>query len=405
MKEEKSKEKNEVHHFYSLQDIKKDYKFWKTQLVPQFHKKLPIELGPLKSEFKEEDIPKNCYELPENMEWKEIDILKEEECQKLFDFLYVNYCEDEDVEYKEQYNKEFIRWQFSPIKNNKYKNILLSIQINQKIIGFFSGLPMKLYIYGKEIIAYNISFLCIDKQYRKHNLAQILFKELFRRTYLENVYQNIFVSKRLIPKPFAESTYYYKILDLEIVKEMIDKGEIPKDIDIKQFEIKDETRVKFRPMEKKDVKCVTKLLYENQKKYKIHSIFSEDEVEHWFIPIKNVIYSFVKENEEGNITDFTSFYKIDATFLGKKQNWCYLYFNIATSMTSKELLENAMILAKKEGMNDFVCNNIMDYEKICKELNFHSNIEDENSYGSLKYYFNNFVCPETEAKDISLILI
>ena len=47
----------------------------------------------------------------------------------------------------------------------------------------------------------------------------------------------------------------------------------------------------------------------------------------------------------------------------------------------------------------------MDYEKSCKKLNFFSNIEDDNSYGSLKYYFNNFVCPETLAKDMSIILI
>ena len=47
----------------------------------------------------------------------------------------------------------------------------------------------------------------------------------------------------------------------------------------------------------------------------------------------------------------------------------------------------------------------MDYEIICRELYFHSNNEDDGGYGSLKYYFNNFVCPETEGKDVSLILI
>ena len=74
-------------------------------------------------------------------------------------------------------------------------------------------------------------------------------------------------------------------------------------------------------------------------------------------------------------------------------------------MSSKELIENAIILAKQNGMNCYICNTIMDYESVCKELNFHNNIEDDNSYGSLKYYFNNYICPETNAKDISLILI
>ena len=169
-------------------------------------------------------------------------------------------------------------------------------------------------------MTYNISFLCIDKDYRFQKLAEIMFKEMFRRTYLDNVYQNIFVSQRLIPKPFAESTYYYRPLHIERIKEMIKYGLYPKDFDIKKVEIKEQTSVKFRPMEKKDVKSVTKLFYESQKKYKIYSIFSEDEIEHWFIPIKNVIYSFVREDNNGNITDFTSFYKIDAYIYNEDQN-------------------------------------------------------------------------------------
>ena len=383
----KTKKNRKVQHFYKKKDIKKNYKFWDTQLVPPFNKEIPIKLGPIKTDFKEEDLKKEPYELPENMEWVDIDITKEEELDKVYEFLHSNYLES--LEYKEQYNKEFLRWQFSPIKNNKYKNILISIQINKEIIGFFSGLPMKLSVYDKEIIVYNISFLCINKEYRKnkkHNLAEIMFKEMFRRTYMENIYQNIFVSKRLIPRPFSESTYYYTIFE-----------NLP--------EIKEDTTMKFRPMEKKDVKSVTKLLYENQKKYKIHSIFSEEEVEHWFIPIKNVIYSFVKEDNDGNITDFTSFYKIDANIDNEDENWGYIYFSIATSMSSTELIENAIILSKQNGMDLYICNSIMDYEKVCKKLKFHSNIEDENSYGSLKYYFNNFVCPETKASDISLILL
>ena len=398
MKEKKSNKKIKIHHFYNQKDIKKNYKFWDTQLVPKFNEKLSIQLGPIKSDFKEEDIKSTPYELPENMEWVDIDITKEEELTKIYEFLNINYYEVR--EYKEQYNKEFLRWQFSEIKNNKHKNILLSIQLNKKIIGFFSGLPMKLSVYGEELIVYNISFLCIDIDYRYQHLAELMFKEMFRRTYMEKVYQNIFVSKRLIPKPFSESTYYYQVFNDEEIKKLKENGELPKD-----YEIKKETSYKFRFMEKKDVKSVTKLLYENQKKYKIYSIFTEDEVEHWFIPIKNVIYSFVKEDENGNITDFTSFYKIDVNMLGEDYNWCYIYFNIATSMTSKELVENAMILAKQNGMDAYICNSIMDYENICKELHFHSNIEDDHSYGSLKYYFNNFVCPETEGKDLSLILI
>ena len=152
------------------------------------------------------------------MEWVLIDITKEGELEKIYNFLNEYYYEVE--EYKENYSPEFLKWQLSPIKNNPHKNILLSIQINKKIIAFFSGLPLKLSVYGKEIITYNISFLCVDINYRHKKLAEYMFREMFRRTYLENVFQNIFVSRLLIPKPFAESTYYYTDVE-ETIKKFI----------------------------------------------------------------------------------------------------------------------------------------------------------------------------------------
>ena len=381
--------KKSLHHFYTENDIKKEYTFWKTQLVPQFHENPPINLGPIKSEFKDEEINKYPLELPEkDMEWVLIDITKEGELEKIYNFLNEYYYEVE--EYKENYSPEFLKWQLSPIKNNPHKNILLSIQINKKIIAFFSGLPLKLSVYGKEIITYNISFLCVDINYRHKKLAEYMFREMFRRTYLENVFQNIFVSRLLIPKPFAESTYYYTDVE-ETIKKFIKR--------------KKYNNNNFRLMEKKDVKSVCKLISEDQKKFKIYSIFNEDEIEHWFIPIKDVIYSFVKEDNNGNITDFTSFYITNSLFEGNKEKWCYIYFNIASSMSSEELFINSLILANKSGINCYICNSINNYEYLCKKYNFESNIEDECSYGSLKYYFNNFICPETEAKDISVILI
>ena len=380
--------KSSIHHFYTEKDIKKEYKFWETQLVPKFNENNSDKLGPIKSEIKYEDISKEPIELPEkDMEWVLIDINKKGELEKIYNFLIKNYYEVQ--EYKEQYSLDFLKWQFSPIENNPHKNILLSIQKKGKIIGFFSGLPLKLSVYGKEILTYNISFLCIDSDYRHKKLAEYMFKEMFRRSYLEKVFQNIFVSKLLIPKPFAECTYYYANVK--------DK--------VKKYKLKKESSDKFRLMEKKDVKDVYNLISNSQKQFKIYSIFSEEEIEHWFIPIKNVIYSFVKEDENNNITDFTSFYVVNALIDNMKEKWCYIYFNIATSMSSEKLFENALVLAEQSGIDYYIGNSINNYENILKKYKFNSNIEDEDSYGSLKYYFNNFLCPETDGKDISIILI
>ena len=74
-------------------------------------------------------------------------------------------------------------------------------------------------------------------------------------------------------------------------------------------------------------------------------------------------------------------------------------------MSSEKLFENALVLAEQSGIDYYIGNSINNYENILKKYKFNSNIEDEDSYGNLKYYFNNFLCPETDGKDISIILI
>ncbi len=376
------------HHLYSEKDIKKEYKFWDTQLVPHFKdKENPVKIGPIKTDFKEEEI-KNPIKFPEeNMEWVLIDTTKEEELKKIYDFLFKYYYE-EDKGFQEQYSLGFLKWQFSPIKSNEYENLILSVQKNGEIIGFLSGLPLKLIVYGKELNAYTLSFFCIMTEYRGKKLAQAMIKEMFRRTYEHKVFQSISVSRRLVPKPFAECRYYYANL-----KETIKKFEKPK-----SFE-------QLRLMEAKDVKSVFKLISENQKQFKIYRIFSEDEIEYWFMPRKDIIYSYVKEDQDGNITDFTCFYVVDVTNNEIRKKWCYIYYNIATSISSDELFENSLLFANQNGIDIYVCNTINNYESLCQKHQFSFNLDGNDSYGTVKYYFNNFICPETDTKEISIIII
>ena len=51
----------------------------------------------------------------------------------------------------------------------------------------------------------------------------------------------------------------------------------------------------IRPMEKKDSKDVHRLITEYLTRFKIAPVFTEDEVEHYFVPRPGVIDSFVVE--------------------------------------------------------------------------------------------------------------
>ena len=62
-------------------------------------------------------------------------------------------------------------------------------------------------------------------------------------------------------------------------------------------------------------------------------------------------------------------------------------------------MKNALILAKEHGFDVYNCLNVMENETVFKDLLF------GKGDGTLKYYFYNFVCPETVPSDLALVLM
>jgi glycylpeptide N-tetradecanoyltransferase len=68
----------------------------------------------------------------------------------------------------------------------------------------------------------------------------------------------------------------------------------------------------FGAMERHDVLAVTRLLYNYLSQFSIAPDFNEDDVEHWLVPIENVL----EKPETHEITDFCSFYTLPSSILG-----------------------------------------------------------------------------------------
>ena len=59
-----------------------------------------------------------------------------------------------------------------------------------------------------------------------------------------------------------------------------------------------------------DVEDVYILLNNLEKKYNVHGYYSKEEVAHLFLPRKNVIYSYIKTDNNNKVTYFFSFYNL-----------------------------------------------------------------------------------------------
>ena len=397
---------------HSKSEIKESYPFWETQPVLQFNKESEVKFGEIWKDHKVEELPKEPYALPEEgLEWKDVDMTKQNEIDKLYEFLKNNYVEDEDHMFRFDYSKDFLKWHLT--SPNYCTDWLVSIvqldtkKNKKKMVGFIAGIPIKVCIHGYDIELAEVDFLCVKKEFRNKRLAPLLIKEVSRRIHLRDKWWAVYTSGTMLPKPFAETTYYHRNLN---VKKLVDVHftYLPHNMNMARaknlYKLPTELPFDgFRPMQEKDVDQVYVLLENFEKQFKVHGYYDKALVKHWFLPRKQVVYSYVRENKEKVITDFISFYSLPSSILQhenyKKLMAAYSFFNINTTLSVKEIMKCALILAKNEGFDVFNCLNIMHNEEAFTDLLF------GKGGGKLKYYFWNFVCPYTEPKDLSLVLM
>ena len=87
-------------------------------------------------------------------------------------------------------------------------------------------------------------------------------------------------------------------------------------------------------MTENDVSAVTVALNKHlNDNYKVHITFSESEVHHFLLPKQNVVWSYVVDDTDGNVTDFISFYALNSQILDNEQYShiyaAYAFYNFA----------------------------------------------------------------------------
>ncbi len=319
-----------------------------------------------------------------------------------------NYVEDDDHMFRFDYSKEFLKWHLTAPGYLKIWHASIVREDKKQIVGFISAIPVHIVVYGKEVHKVEINFLCVKTELRAKRLAAVLIKEITRRVHLQNIWQAVYTAGVLLPKPIATCTYYHRNLN---IKKLLDVKftYLSPHLNITRaksvYNLSKQTTIQgLRTMEKKDVEGVYKILNEYLSKFKVRAYYSIDEVAHWFLPRDKVVYSYVVESpESGEITDFVSFYSLPSSILNHERHKtlfaAYSFFNIANSVTYKELVKNALILAANEKFDVFNALNIMENEKVFTDLLF------GQGDGSLRYYFYNYACPEIKPNELGVVLM
>lgn len=165
-----------------------------------------------------------------------------------------------------------------------------------------------------------VNFLCVHKHLRTLRLAPVLISEVTRRVNLHSIFQAIYTSGTVIPTPIISAPYWHRNLNPKKLVEVefsFKPADTPMSRFVKLHRLPDETGLAgIRIMEIADVPAVTVALNAHLFAcYKVHISFTEEEVAHFLVPQKGVIYSYLVRDADGKVTDFTSFYALPSSVL------------------------------------------------------------------------------------------
>jgi glycylpeptide N-tetradecanoyltransferase len=248
----------------------------------------------------------------------------------------------------------------------------------------------------------------VHKKLRSKRLAPVLIKEVTRRVNRLGLFQAAYTAGVVLPKPVARCRYWHRSLN---PKKLIDVGfsrlapRMTMTRTIKLYALPEQPLTRgMRPLREADCEVCSRMLNEFLKQFVISPQLSLAEFKHWLMPQAGVVSTFVVEDPETKqITDMVSFYALPSSILGNDKHttlsaaYSYYYFHTKTPLL--QLMNDALVLAKRQDFDVFNALDILHNEQYLKELKF--GIGD----GALQYYLFNWRCPPAAPNQVGLVLL
>jgi len=363
----------------------------------------PIVPDKPKSELRQEP-----YNMPRGFEWSDVNINDEAQREEVYDLLARNYVEDDDCQFRFDYSPNFLMWALTPPGYDAAFHLGVRSSKSGKLMALITGVPAKVRAYESSVDMVEINFLCVHKKLRSKRLAPVLIKEITRRVNHTGVFQAVYTAGVVLPVPVSSCQYFHRSLN---PKKLVDVGfsRLPPRMTmarmIKLFKVPAKTLTpNLREMTAEDVPSAHRLLMKHLEKFKLAVMFTEAEFAHWLLPREGVVNSYVAADPETNeVTDLCSFYHIPSTILGHPQHKnlfaAYSFYNVAGTVSLEDLMRDALVLARQNGLDVFNALNLMENATFLEELKFGP------GDGRLQYYLYNWACPVMESKDVGIVML
>lgn len=398
------------------------HEFWSTQPVPQTRAEVleidkdgPIDLD-APNKIRHEPLP-----LPTGLKFSRFKIDEEQDLQELYELLCENYVEDYESLFRFEYSQAFLKWALKAPGWNKNWHVAIRSEASGKLVAFISAIPCKFRIRKSLLESVEVNFLCVEKSLRSRRLAPILIKEVTRRVNLEGIFQALYTAGIPLPEPIGTAQYYHRPLNFKKLLEtnftFLPPGKSVEQME-KYYKLQTEKPcLPIRKLCKNNLPRVKELLDNYLDKFKLSHVMSLEEMEHWFLPREDVVYSYAVLNQDDvndgddenieniNIVDFFSFYSIPSSILSEAShqriNVAYLfYYSVSEEIRLLPLIKTALQEAARLGFDVLNCLNLMDnQEDVLNALKFGA------GDGQLRFYLYNWKTRLLNPREIGFIML
>lgn len=322
--------------------------------------------------------------LPDGLEFKTLGTRHLDEIHKLISNHYV-----ENNIVRLIYSRDFLYWYLSYIPTG----FVIGLVLGKKLVGVVTAMFIQMTAYGNIIdnMPY-INFLCVHSKIRQLGLGNLLLDEMSNRLVKNNIKCALFCTQQNLSNAFCTTVdfvvpiNYPKLIKIGFLQE--DLEPLP---DIKNNYLHLTTVF--------DIDIIVAKLNNYLSNFKVATKFTSESATHLLMPKKDIVYSFIKKNDTGIVTDFVSVYQFYYYCMSEKElvkiaQLAY-YFNETMSLTN--LIHHLINKLAKYGFDQLIFKN--------NAQNININITKFATTGQSNYAFYNINTMTINASDMCLLPI
>jgi glycylpeptide N-tetradecanoyltransferase len=302
--------------------MKKNSSFWKN--VPTGKKTTSLEKEPPK--------------IPENYK---ITIFKmERDLNDVTKLIKENYKDKCDANIYLEYSYEFMKWYLEDC------TIGIMLYFQEELIGFISGNEILFKCKNGKNVFLAVNFLVLKLGHRNLTLAPLLISHLTSIANNIGIYSAIFTGGKSFCFEFVKINYFHRPINIKKLQEARY---------LYYYEEKEtNSNVKLRLANENDIEQLNILYDKESNKFLFSEITTQRNMKKMFMPIKDVLVTYVKE-ESSSIVGYITYFFVNTrlTYSDVSIKCAYVYHWSSDEIRS--LLDSSFLLLKEDNVDVVNC--------------------------------------------------